>query len=139
MAGRMKKTVKRGGLYEGQHPEGNRADLADLAAPAGSFNPSTWGMRHNPEDGRKGSGWLGVLRRIDDPKQVSTEIGITTNFDGKDMDIPLLVPTLSRPEVQHLLSNEQLDFDHPLMQSITRKANDHALFRLKKGQSVWRD
>lgn len=132
---------KRGGLYEGKTPELGRPDLKDLIAPVGSFDPEKWGPRHNPEDGRKGYGWLGVLRRIDKPESVSTEISVGTNIDGKEMEIPLLVPTLNRQEVEHLLSTpeDKLSFDHPVMKSILDKAQAHAEHRVQSGLTPWKD
>lgn len=139
MAGSVKK--KQGGLYDGATIESIRPDLSDLTAKSGSYKPSEWGMRHAAGDGRKGYGWLGVLRRLDDPASVSTEISVGMNLGGKERDIPLLVPTLSRPEVVHLLSTpeDKLDFDAPIMRNIMDKAASHASSRLKRGQSVWRD
>lgn len=132
---------KRGGLREGATPETIRTDLSDLLAKPGSYKPSQWGMRHNETDGRKGYGWLGVLRRTDNPEAVSTEISVGTNIDGKDMDIPLIVPTLSRKEVGYLLSTpeDKLNFDEPIMRGVLDKAHQHAASRLQQGLSVWRD
>lgn len=132
---------KRGGLREGATPEAIRTDLSDLLAKPGTYKPSQWGMRHGKDDGRKGYGWLGVMRRVDNPDAVSTEISVGTNIDGKEMDIPLMVPTLGRQEVLHLLSTpeDQLDFDRPVMRSILDKAQRHATSRLRQGLSVWRD
>lgn len=139
MAGSVKK--KQGGLYNGAALETIRPDLSDLTAKPGSFKPSEWGMRHTPEDGRKGYGWLGVLRRLDDSESVSTEISVGSNVGGKEREIPLLVPTLTRSEVAHLLSTpeDQLDFKAPIMRSILDKASSHAATRLQQGLSVWRD
>jgi hypothetical protein len=141
MAGSVDLPGKQGGLYEGKSLTGTRPDLKDLTAPIGSYDPTKWGPRHNPADGRKGYGWLGVLRRIDNPNNVSTEISVGTNINGKDMEIPLLVPTLNRQEVEHLLSTpeDKLDFDHPVMQSILNKASTHAENQINNGLAPWKD
>lgn len=139
MAGSVKK--KQGGLYNGAALEAIRPDLSDLTAKPGSYKPSEWGMRHTPEDGRKGYGWLGVLRRLDNPENVSTEISVGANIGGKEREIPLLVPTLTRSEVTHLLSTpeDQLDFKGPTMRRILDKAANHATTRFQQGLSAWRD
>ena len=139
MAGGVER--KRGGLHEGAVLEGIRPDLSDLIAKPGTYKPSQWGTRHNADDGRKGYGWLGVLRRLDNPEAVSTEISVGTNINGKDMDIPLIVPTLNRAEVTHLLSTpeDKLDFDAPIMRGILDKATQHAAARAQQGLSAWRD
>jgi hypothetical protein len=87
-----------------QSPSG-RADLTDLQALPGSpgTDSSQWGLR---EDGsKKGNGWLGLLRRPDG--DVSSELSIGVEIDGKERDIPLLVPTLTRAEVEQVLSSDE--------------------------------
>jgi hypothetical protein len=52
---------------------------------------------------RKGDGYFGALARPDG--QVSSELSIGVSFDdGQEVQIPLLVPTLTDGEVQGLLS-----------------------------------
>ena len=50
----------------------------------------------------KGLGFFGPLTRPDG--RVSTELSIGVSFDGREAQIPLLVPTLTRIEIQRLLS-----------------------------------
>jgi hypothetical protein len=84
---------------------GARPDLADLQAKPGSpgTDASAWGKR--VDGSNKGAGWLGVLRRPDG--NVSTELSVGVNIDGKEREIPLLVPTLSRSEVQQVLASDK--------------------------------
>lgn len=86
------------------------------------------------EDGtKKGAGWLGVLTRKDDPKQVSTEISITVGLDGKEVLIPTLVPTLTKSEIDYMLTH-----DKPT-KAIVDKAVEHAKKRMKEGKSPFKD
>lgn len=98
--------------------------VADLRAT--DADPATFGQA---EGGRaKGAGFLGPLKRPDG--SVSTEISIGVNIDGKEMEIPTLVPTLSRAEVETLLS---LPDDAEMPESIVQKAVAFARERTKKG------
>lgn len=75
----------------------------------------------------KGEGFLGELKRPDG--DVSTELSIGVNIGNKEMDIPMLVPTLSKEEVKHLL-----DGGRPT-DAIVQKAVQHAKTRMAAGQS----
>lgn len=89
-------------------PKQNYYDFKDVPGGISSVaDANTYGMRHNPKDGPKGMGWLGVKQRTDDPNQISSELSMTFNHRGKDVDIPLMVPTLTPEEVQHLLRGGQ--------------------------------
>lgn len=82
------------------------------------------------QDGtRKGQGFLGPLRFHDG--RTSTELSVGVNLDGKDMEIPTLVPTLSPNEIQHLLRGGTLDKGNPVADSIVQKAMDHARMRMQ--------
>ena len=100
--------------------------------PKPIFDPATWGTR---EDGTsKGNGFFGVLARPDGG--VSTEISMgTSDVDGTEQQIPLLVPTLTPEEVQYLVSNPpNSDWSNPVMQSIAQKAIEFAKTRKSAGQ-----
>ena len=82
------------------------------------------------EDGTpKGVGYFGELKRPDG--SISTELSAGFNFDGKETLAPLLVPTLTREEVNLLLSGSKPT------DVIYNKAANHALERMKTGKSVW--
>ena len=84
----------------------------------------------------KGRGYLGELKRPNGG--VSTELSIGVDFGGREIEIPSLVPTLNKAEVDYLLSiptDQRLDRKHPVAQSILKKAVDHAKTRLFKGMS----
>ena len=92
--------------------------------------PSFYGLR---EDGTsKGNGFFGPLRSTnpDYPQgTVSTEINASMEIDGEEVLFPLLVPTLNRKEIEHLLSGEKPT------QQIYDKALAHAEQRLRQGKS----
>lgn len=75
----------------------------------------------------KGTGFLGVLQRPDGG--ISTEISIGVNIDGREVEIPTLVPTLTKAEVQSLLNGDQPS------PAIVQKAVDHARSRMAQGLS----
>jgi len=80
-----------------------------------------------PRPRQKGLGYFGELGRPDG--RVSTELSIGVNFDGREQEIPSIVPTLNEDEVNHLLSGGQPT------ESIIAKAVSHARERIRRGQS----
>jgi len=88
-----------------------------------------------PDGSLKGNGFFGKLSRPDG--SVSTEISIGVGMNGKEMDIPLIVPTLTKKELNYLLSTdvESKDFFNKMPPSIMDKAYDHAQTRIKSGLS----
>jgi hypothetical protein len=90
--------------------------------------PKGYGKRADGSE--KGTGFLGELKRPDGG--VSTELSIGVEFDGKEQEIPMLVPSLSKKEVDHLLKGgEPTD-------SIVDKAVAHARERKKQGKSPFK-
>jgi hypothetical protein len=92
---------------------------------SGEFNALS-GYGNRRDGTQKGSGYFGPITT---PKgDTMTEFSISlTGDDGKDFDIPLLVPGLDQEEYQHLISgNGPTD-------SIVKKAIDHYRFRQKRG------
>lgn len=91
------------------------------------------------EDGsEKGTGWLGVMKRPDGG--ISTEISIGTSIDGKEAEIPLMVPTLDAKEIRYLLNTpvESKKFMKNMPDTIIRKAIEHANYRMKAGKSPFK-
>jgi len=97
-------------------------------------NNSDWGKR---ADGpTKGNGWLGVMTRPDG--KISSEISVGVNINGKEVEIPTMVPTLSKEETDYLLSNptDKKDlFQTPTGKAIMTKAVDFAKDRMAQGKS----
>ena len=83
----------------------------------------------------KGAGFFGELKRPDG--NISTEISIGVNINNKETEIPLLVPTLNKNEVDWLLKTDpkSKSFFQELPQSILRKAVNYASYRIKANKS----
>lgn len=77
----------------------------------------------------KQNGFLGVLSMTDGSNKKATEMSMGINLDGKETEIPMLVPTLSKQEVDHLLLGNEAT------SQIRQKAIDHAIKRMRQGQS----
>jgi len=87
------------------------------------------------EDGTpKGKGFFGLLKRPDGG--VSTELSITIGLDGKEVLMPLLVPTLTKKEIDLLLVTTGIK-DVP--KEIIDKAVSHAKKRMNGGESPFFD
>ena len=84
-----------------------------------------YGLR--PDGTPKGNGFFGPLMRPDGA--VSTEISIGVDFDGRETQIPSLVPTLTPAERDYLLAGNDPT------PTIVQKAVDHARQRMAKGLS----
>ena len=84
-----------------------------------------------PDGTPKGRGFFGELKRPDG--QVSTELSVSVDLDGKKVLIPLLVPTLDKSEVDHLLSGKKWT------QGILDKAVNFATSRMGDGRSPFAD
>jgi hypothetical protein len=89
---------------------------------------SSWGKR--PDGSQKGAGFFGVLKRPDGG--ISTEISVGLPINGKEMDVPTLVPTLTEDEKNWLLTH---DIKDKIPESIMKKAKAHAEERIKAGKS----
>jgi hypothetical protein len=77
----------------------------------------------------KGSGWLGELKMQDGSDNVATELSAGYEVDGKERLMPLIVPTLSKDELDVLLRGEKPT------KEIFDKAYDHGLGQIKAGKS----
>lgn len=89
-----------------------------------------YGYGKRPDGSFKGPGFLGPLRRPDG--DVMTEYSIGVKLDGKETDIPTLVPTLSDAELNALLKAKP---GERIPDSIVKKAVDHARKRMADGKS----
>ena len=105
-----------------------------LPAPAPvTAGPHAGDPEWTRDDGTpKGNGFLGVLPRPDGT--VSSEISIGVTIDGKEVEIPTMVPTLSKAETQWLLTHDVSD-PSKFPRAIIQKAVDFAKPRLAAGQS----
>ena len=106
--------------------------LSDIRVKEGGYDVNSFGKR--PDGSAKGGGFLGVLKRPDGG--FSTEISVGVQINGTEMEIPTLVPTLTRDEVNTLLSTTN---PKDIPDGIVAKAIDFANKRMAEGKSVFAD
>ena len=94
-------------------------------------------MRGNTvrQDGtQKGSGFLGGIKRLDNPDDISSEISIGVNWGTGEKEIPTLVPGLTQAEQNYLLSTKDINKTNPnLYKNIQNKAIEFAIQKEKQG------
>lgn len=95
----------------------------------GVVDKSNWGTRYGSGE-QKGTGFLGVLSRPDGG--VSSELSIGVNIDGKEVEVPSMVPTLTQQQRQQLLA---LKDGERMPQSIVDAATEYARQRIAAGKS----
>lgn len=95
-------------------------------------------MGKRQDNSEKGMGYFGPMKRQDGG--ISTEISIGTNIGGKEIDIPLMVPTLETKELKYLLDTpvDSKSFMQNMPQTIIKKAVEHANMRMKMGKSPFK-
>ena len=88
-----------------------------------------------PDGQAKGAGFFGELKRPDG--EISTEISMGVGIDGKETLIPLIVPTLTKSELNYLLKSDvkSKTFFQKMPESIINKAVDHAVSRMNANKS----
>lgn len=86
------------------------------------------------KDGSKKSarGFLGPVKNLETGKTM-TELSIDVPIDGKEVQIPSMVPTLTAEEIKILQSRDWEGKARELPRSITRKAAEHARKRMDAG------
>ena len=94
---------------------------------------------NRPDGSAKSKGFFGELKRPSGG--VSTEISIGVGIKGKETTIPLIVPTLSKDELNYLLKVDPKSktFFDKMPKSIIEKAVDHASMRMEAGKSPFAD
>ncbi len=107
------------------------------SGPKAAPKHGKWGAR--PDGTLKGNGWLGVL--TNPAGQTVTEYSMQSDSvlkDGKRIDFPMLVPGLSRPEVDAVLAlSAGKPTDEAILRRVEQKAVDFARSRLARGLDVW--
>jgi hypothetical protein len=96
----------------------------------GGSNTQSRQLNQSPDSIRtdgttKGSGFLGGIKRLDDPSKVSSELSIGVDWGSGEKLIPQMVPTLDDNEINYLLSTsaDKIKTENPdLNKSITQKA-----------------
>ena len=85
-----------------------------------------YGLR---EDGtQKGFGYFGEIPTTDGSDNIMGELGSEMTYKGKNVHFPLLVPTLTRKEIDHLATGKKVP------EEIWKKAMDHAIMRIGQGK-----
>lgn len=108
----------------------NMSDYAEQLYPPTvdeSWRGKDYGYGQRADGTYKGPGFLGELKRPD--SSFSTELSIGVELDGKEVEIPLIVPTLSKKQINHLLSDKEPTDD------IVKKAVEHARKRMSEGKN----
>lgn len=88
------------------------------------------GMKRLDGTRKSNKGYLGQIKR--DDGSVMTEFSIGVEMGGKEVQIPTLVPTLTKQDIEILRT---LPEGNPVPKNIVKKAVDHAIPFLQKGQS----
>ena len=88
--------------------------------------------RTRPDGTLKGTGFFGPINLPDG--RVATEFSIGVELDGKETQIPTLVPTLTKAELD-LMTNDIIPNNKSIPEKITQKAISHARKRIKEGKS----
>jgi hypothetical protein len=89
-----------------------------------------------PDGTVKGSGFLGGMKRLDDPSSVSSEISIGVDWGSGEKLIPTMVPTLDSNEINYLLSTPEdkiFESNPELGKKIEQKAVRFAKEREQQG------
>ena len=88
----------------------------------------------NRVDGtKKGTGFLGEIKMADG--RVATEVSVGVNINGKDVEIPTLVPTLSAEQKSFIAGGG----DPRTRPDIIRAATDYASKRIADGKSPFNE
>ena len=90
-----------------------------------------YGKRFNSNEFKQ-EGYFGPLN-IPGTNDVATEYSMDVNIDGRNVQIPSIVPTLSQTELSLLLNSIKKGTSIP--EDIAQKAIDHARLRIKSGLS----
>jgi hypothetical protein len=109
-------------------------EMTDVPPPPWYKAPKNEGEYGLRNDGtKKGSGYWGPLKgRGQYEGQTMSEYTIGVDFDGKETEIPTLVPTLTQEELDQVLRGNVSD-------TVVNKAVEHAKSRMAEGKSVFAD
>lgn len=97
-------------------------------------NRSQWDRR--ADGSQKGMGFLGLRRRPDGG--VSSELSIGVELGGREVEIPTMVPGLTKSELHWLMTTPADRQAGHVPPSITQKAVAHAKARISAGKSPFR-
>lgn len=94
-----------------------------------------YGYGQRADKTQKGMGFFGELKRPDG--KISTEISVGVGINGKETEIPLIVPSLSKEELDYLLNTpvKSKRFFDDMPPEILQKAVEHAKMRIDQEKS----
>lgn len=108
----------------------NEPQTASQAQKSTQSKPN-YGTR--PDGSQKGSGYFGELEMKDGSGRVATEVTTQFDVDGRSLEVPLLVPTLTEEEKDYVLTHMEGT------KTINDKAIRHALEREAQGLSPYKE
>jgi hypothetical protein len=103
----------------------DKFDAPENSSPSRGYGPRADGTQ-------KGSGFLGEQKLPDG--RVATEYSVGVNLDGRDIEIPTLVPTLT-PQEKQMMVSDIIPNRKPVPKQILDKAVAFARQRMASGQS----
>ena len=77
--------------------------MAGLESYSTNNDPNMWGSRGDGTT--KGTGFFGILPASD--SKVMTEYGIGFDYDGKEIEVPLINPYQSQAQILEILQGKQ--------------------------------
>jgi hypothetical protein len=102
------------------------SDLLNMPSRPTKERIATYGKR--PDGTPKGPGYFGEIPHPGKPGTFSTELSVGVDFGGEQKLIPLLVPTLTRSEIDAVIQGRET-------KDIVNKAIEHAVKRMKLGKN----
>lgn len=99
--------------------------------PKGAGIGPDYGYGKRRDGTNKGKGFLGDIGRSDGSNLIMTELSVGVSFNGKEVDIPTIIPTLNKEELEYIRAGK----DPRKNDKIMKKAVEHAKARLKAGKS----
>ena len=101
--------------------------------PSSPVRPSNPNYGKRADGTEKGTGWLGELKMKDGSGNIATEVSVGVEINGKETQIPTIVPTLSKEELDYILKG-----GNPIKnKDILRKAIDHARKQIENNKSPY--
>lgn len=96
-----------------------------------------FGYGQRQDKTNKGQGFYGAIKRPDG--NVSTELSVGVNLGGKETEIPLLVPGLSKQQIDYLINADPSakTFFDKMPKGIMEKAIEHARMRMEMGKPAF--
>lgn len=94
------------------------------------------GYGNRPDGTRKGKGYLGELKLP--TGGVATEYSIGVEMEGQEVQIPTIVPTLTKGEI-NMLVTDIIPNGKKVPEEIVRKAVQHARRRMLENKSPFAD